>query len=138
MSGPAEYLKPLPNPTPDSQPFWDACARHSLELQKCLNCGQFWFPPGNRCGHCLCADYAWQAVSGKGSVVTFTVMRRAYHPGFSDELPYTVAVVELEEGPRLVTNVIDCGPEDMKIGMPVEVVFSDCSDEATLPLFRPA
>jgi uncharacterized OB-fold protein len=137
MSAPAEYLKPLPHPSPDSQPFWDACQRHSLEMQKCSSCGQFWFPPGNRCSHCLSPEYSWKPLTGRGSVVTFTVMRRAYQSGFANELPYTVAVVELAEGPRMISNVIDCDPDAVTVGMPVEVVFRDCTDEATLPLFRP-
>jgi uncharacterized protein len=137
MSVEAEYLKPLPHPTPDSEPFWEACRRHSLEMQKCNACGQFWFPPGNRCVHCLSDAWDWKALSGKGSVVTFTVMRRAYHPGFSSDLPYTVAVIELQEGPRLISNVVDCAPEAVEIGMAVQVVFQDATPEASLPLFRP-
>ena len=137
MSAPAEYLKPLPQPTPDSEPFWEACRRHSLEMQQCSSCGQFWFPPGNRCAHCLSETWRWQPLSGKGSVITFTVMRRAYQSGFADELPYTVAVIELREGPRLISNVIGCPPEAVQVGMPVQVVFEDCTPEATLPKFIP-
>jgi len=131
-----EYLKPLPRSTPETAPFWEACRRHSLELQQCDACSKFWFPPSNRCPHCLSADWKWSAVSGKGQVFTFTVFHRAYHKGFADELPYAVAVVELDEGPRLVSNVVGCAPEDVKIGMPVSVIFQDVTADATLFKFQ--
>lgn len=134
----AGSLKPLPRPTWDSAPFWDACLRHSLELQRCVACGKFWFPPSNRCAHCLSDSWDWRPVAGRGTLVTFTVMRRAYHPGFEDELPYTVAVVELTEGPRLITNLVGCQPQEARVGLPVTVLFEDLSPEATLPVFRPA
>ena len=134
---PLENLKPLPRSTPESAPFWDACRRHALELQQCDACQQFWFPPSNRCPHCLSADWKWSPVSGNGEVFTFTVFHRAYHKGFAGELPYAVAVVELAEGPRLVSNIVGCAPESVKIGLPVSVVFEDVTDEATLFKFKP-
>jgi uncharacterized protein len=132
-----EYLKPLPRSTPETAPFWEACRRHTLELQQCDACGKFWFPPSNRCQHCLSADWKWMPVSGNGEVFTFTVFHRAYHKGFADELPYAVAVVELDEGPRLVSNVVGCAPEDVKIGMPVSVIFDDVTEDTTLFKFQP-
>jgi uncharacterized protein len=132
-----EYLKPLPRSTPESEPFWEACRRHSLELQRCDACGKFWFPPSNRCPHCLSGDWKWSPVSGSGQVFTFTVFHRAYHKGFADELPYAVAVVELHEGPRLVSNIVGCAPDDVKIGMPVAVVFEDVTADTTLFKFEP-
>ena len=134
----AAYTRPLPNPTPDSAAFWEACQQHVLKLQQCNACGEFWFPPGNRCGHCWSESWEWKPVSGRGQLFTFTVIRRAYHAGFADGLPYNVAVVQLEEGPRLVSNVVECAPEDLKVGMPLSVVFEDVTPETTLPKFRPA
>ena len=133
-----EYLKPLPRPTPDSARFWEACRAHRLELQRCSGCERFWFPPGNRCAHCWGDSWEWRPVSGRGQLFTFTVMRRAYHPGFADDLPYVVAIVELEEGPRLISNLVDCAPESVRIGMPVSVMFDDVTADVTLPKFRPA
>ena len=135
---PADYAKPLPRPTAESAPFWEACRRHELALQCCTACGRFWFPPANRCAHCWSETWEWTPVSGRGRVFTFTVFQRAFHRAFVDEVPYAVAVVELEEGPRLMSNVVGCGPDEVSVGMPVTVVFDDVTPEVTLPRFRPA
>jgi uncharacterized protein len=132
-----EYTKPLPRPTWDSAAFWEACQQHRLELQFCTDCQRFWFPPGNRCGHCWGSAWEWRPVSGRGQVFTFTIIHRAYHPGFGDDLPYNVAVVELEEGPHLITNVVECPLDELRVGLPVSVVFDDVTAEATLPKFKP-
>jgi len=132
-----QYLKPIPRATPESAPFWEACHRHSLELQQCRACSKFWFPPSNRCPHCLSDEWQWSPVSGQGEVFTFTVFHRAYHKGFSDEIPYAVAVVELAEGPRLVSNIVGCAVDAVKIGMPVSVVFEDVTEDTTLFKFQP-
>lgn len=138
MSEPSgAYARPLPQPTPESQPFWDGCRRHALELQRCQACQAFWFPPSSRCPRCWASAWDWRPVSGRGEVFTFTVMRRAYHPGFVDQLPYVVAVVQLEEGPRLISNVVGCEPDAVDVGMAVEVFFEDVTAEVTLPKFRP-
>lgn len=133
----AEYLKPLPRSTPESDPFWEACSRHVLELQRCDACHQFWFPPSHRCIHCLSDAWTWTPVSGRGQVYTFTVFHRAYHRAFTDEIPYAVAVVELEEGPRLISNVVGCAPGEVRVGMPVSVVFEDVTEDTTLFKFQP-
>jgi uncharacterized OB-fold protein len=141
MSGPtsatAEAPRLLPRPSPESKPFWDACARHELHLQRCASCGQFWFPPANRCQHCWSDRFAWTPVSGRGEVHTFTVYHRAYAPELAERLPYIVAIVALEEGPRLISNVADCEPSAVRVGMPVEVVFSDISQDVSVHAFRP-
>jgi uncharacterized protein len=127
----------LPQPTAESQPFWDACARHELVLPRCASCERFWFPPANRCQHCWSDDYAWTPVSGRASLFTYTVYRRAYAPELVDQLPYVVGIVELEEGPRLITNVVDCDPDRLRVELPVEVVFLDIADGVALHAFRP-
>ncbi len=127
----------LPQPTPESRPFWDACALHHLAIQRCDSCGRFWFPPSNRCQHCWSEEFAWPEVSGYGELYTFTVYHRAYAPELVTQLPYVVGVVQLEEGPRLITNIIDCEPGQVRVGMPVEVVFRDIAEGVTLHAFRP-
>jgi uncharacterized protein len=134
---PGRPRRVLPQPTTESMPFWEALARHELVIQSCTDCGLFWFPPGNRCQHCWSADGAWTPLSGRGRLFSFTVYHRAYAAELADQLPYVVGVVELDEGPRLITNVVGCPPGDVRVGMPVEVVFDDLDDGVALHAFRP-
>lgn len=136
MSG--DYNKPLPVPSPVTEPFWRAACRHELVLQRCHACGRYVYYPRALCPHCLSDDLRWTPVSGRGSVYSFTVARRPTASVFADWVPYVIAVIELEEGPRMTTNVVGCAPEDVRIGMAVEVVFEDVTDEVTLVKFRPA
>ncbi|MFC2071356.1 Zn-ribbon domain-containing OB-fold protein, partial [Chloroflexota bacterium] len=96
------------------------------------------YPPAMICPHCLNLESEWVKLSGKGRVHSFIVVRRAFNPTFADEIPYTVAVIETEEGTRMVSNVIGCKPEDVRVDMPVEVVFEDVTEEFTLHKFKPA
>ncbi|MBO0869056.1 MAG: OB-fold domain-containing protein [Micromonosporaceae bacterium] len=127
----------LPRPTAESQPFWDGCARHELLLQRCLPHGHFWFPPANICQRCWSTEYAWTPVCGLAELFTFTVYRRAYAAELADQLPYVVGIVELVEGPRLISNIVGCAPEQVRIGMKLEVVFEDLDDAVTLHAFQP-
>jgi len=131
-----EYNKPLPEITPDNQPFWEACKRHELCLQRCQDCGHLRLP-SPICQQCLSMNSEWVRVSGRGKVYTWTTIYQRYHPAFAEELPYNVTMVALEEGPRLLANIVDCKNEDLRIGMEVEVVFEDVTEEITLPKFRP-
>jgi hypothetical protein len=133
-----DYSGPIPVPTPESKPFWDATRRHELSLQRCRACAQWVFYPRAACPHCLSGDLEWRRVSGRGTVHTFTVAHRG-QKGFPLGSPYVIAMVELEEGPRLMTNLVDVVPDptQIRIGMPVEVVFEDVSAEIALPRFRP-
>ena len=131
-----DVTRPLPVPTAESQPFWDGCRRRELLLQRCATCTRAWFPPAGRCPHCLSTDWAWAPVSGRGTVYSFVVYRRAYHPWLADRLPYVVAVVALDEGPRMISNVVGCDPAAVTCDAPVEVVFEDVAEGVTLPLFR--
>lgn len=133
----SEYAKPLPVSSPESQPFWEGCRRHELLLQRCARCRAFWFPPSILCPECLSTVWEWTKTNGLGKVYSFVVFHRVYHTGFADEVPYVVAVVELEEGPRLTSNIIGCDPRIVHCEMPVEVVFEDISEAVTLPKFRP-
>ena len=135
----SDYTGPLPVPTPETKPFWDAARRHELTLPRCRPCGSFFFFPRSVCPRCLSADVEWRQVSGRGTLHTFTVVHRGAK-GFPLGTPYVIAVVELAEGPRMMTNLVGAEPDPAKlrIGMPVEVVFRDVSSEVTLPHFRPA
>lgn len=137
----AEYRKPLPDPIAETQPYWDGCKRHELLIQKCDQCGKFQFYPRSFCTNreCQSTSLTFQKVSGKGSIYTYSINYRPA-PGFNGETPYVVALVELEGtgGVRMMTNVINVDPQQVKVNMPVEVVFDDVTEEITLPKFRPA
>jgi len=132
-----EYRKPLPDPELDSQLFWEGCKRHELILKECLSCGMHRFVSRLFCPRCQAEETRWVKGSGKGEVYTYTVMHQPYHPAFAPDLPYVVAIIELEEGVRLISNVIGCRPQEVDVGMKVEVVFDDVTDEVTLPKFKP-
>jgi len=130
--------RPLPEPTEASRPYWDACRQHELQLQRCGSCGAFRFPAGFMCPECSSLDLAWHRVSGRGRVHAYTVVHRAPHPALAGEAPYVVALIELDEGACLMSNVVGCRAEDVRVDMPVEVVFRDLTPSVTLPLFRPS
>ena len=131
------YQKPLPRIDETNRSYWEAAKQHELVLQRCHECGQYRYPPGNTCPNCLSDSMVWVKASGQGTVYTWTVFHQVYHPAFAGDVPYAVVAVELEEGPRMTTNLADCPIEDIRIGMPVEVVFDDVTEEITLPKFRP-
>lgn len=126
---------PLPRPSYLSQPYWDACRRNELVVQRCRACGQHIFIPQPACTRCLSGDLEWVRSSGRGTVYSYTVVWRPQQPAF--DVPYTVAIVDMEEGWKTLTNIIDCPVEDVRVGMAVEVEFVAMSDEITLPMFRP-
>jgi len=131
------YNKPLPNVNQDTSEFWTGCKVHELRFQKCKDCGHIRWPAATICPMCHSRDAQWIVASGKGKVYTFVVYHVAYHPGFKDEIPYVVAVVELEEGPHLLTNIVGCGNDEVRCDMPVEVTWEDITDRFSLPKFRP-
>ena len=134
-----DYTGPIPLPTPESRPFWEAARRHELMLPLCRACGKYHYYPRATCPHCLSGDLEWRRVSGRGCVHTFTVVHRG-PKGFPLPTPFVMAVVELEEGPRMMTNVVGVAADPVSIpfGMPVEVTFTDVTPEVALPHFRPA
>jgi uncharacterized OB-fold protein len=132
-----EYTKPLPEVTAAMRPFWDAARRHELVVQRCDSCRTHRFPARDICSRCLSRDATWVRVSGRGTVFSWAVMHQVYHPGFASDVPYAVVVVALDEGARLVSNVVGCPPDEIRADMPVEVVFEDVTPEVTLPKFRP-
>lgn len=129
--------KPLPSIDSISKPFWDAAAEHVLRIQRCTGCGRWQHTPVVCCPVCS-GELDWAEASGRGTVHTFTIIRQVYHPAFTDEVPYNVAVVELEEGPFMVTNVVGCDENGLRIDMPVEVTFEDVADGMSIPKFAPA
>ena len=129
---------PLPVPSEDSAPFWEYLQQGELRLQRCLVCSTFAHPPRLMCPECGSFDREWVAVSGRGTVYSYVVTRQAIHPSFEGHTPYATVVVELAEGPRLTSNLVDVAVDDIAIGLPVEVAFVTVSDEVTLPLFRRA
>ncbi len=132
-----EIPKPIPALTEDTKPYWEGCARHELLIQHCQDCGHFRFPPSGLCPKCMSTNTEWVAVSGKGQVYSWTIFHYVYHPAYAKDIPYNVAIVQLNEGPLLHTNIVECNNEDIYIGMPVEVIFEDVNDEISLPKFRP-
>ena len=129
--------KPLPGIDEDNKPFWDYCRQHELRMQKCSQCSQLFYPPSALCPHCHSMKSEWVKLSGKGKVFSFVIVRQAPHPAFAKDAPYVVAIIETAEGPRFASNVIGCKPEEVKIDMPVEVVFEDVNKDIALPKFKP-
>ena len=130
--------RPAPQPSPESNAFWRAARHHTLVLPRCNQCGEFWFPPALFCPACLSGDMALRKVSGRGRVYTFSVVHRANHPAFAGEVPYVVAVIELDEGPRMLSNVVDIDPDKVRCDMRVAVKFLDLAADISIPVFSPS
>jgi len=133
-----KYLKPLPVIDEEMRPWWEALQRHELYVQKCRDCGDLRYHPRAQCTNCLSPRTEWIRCSGRGTVYTFTTTYQNQGAGFRESLPYIMAWVELEEGVKMLTNLVECRPEEAKIGMPVEVVYEDVTPQVTLAKFRPA
>lgn len=127
----------LPLANPDTKPFWDGCVRGEFLLQRCAACGAYRHPPSPTCARCLGDRCEWVAASGSGTVYSFTVVREQRAPGWDAMVPYVLTVVALAEGPHVLTNLTNVRPEDVRIGMAVEVTFAELGDGAKLPLFQP-
>ncbi len=134
--------KAIQHPRPgidwETRAFWEGCARHELVLQRCRRCQAVQHRPRALCASCLADDIEHFIASGRGSVHTFTVTYQNHAPGFREALPYVLAYVELEEGVRMLTNLVDCPPDSIEIGMPVRVTFADLEEGVSIPRFRPA
>ncbi len=122
----------------DTQPFWEGCARGELLLQRCDACGSYRHPPSPVCPNCLSDKHAWVPSSGRGKVYTFVVVRETRARGWDKMVPYVVAVISLDEGPHMLTDLINVAPEAVTIDMPVAVTFEELDGTTRLPLFRPA
>jgi uncharacterized OB-fold protein len=126
--------KPLPRPGHESRPFWEGAKAGKLMLPRCDACGEFWFPPSERCPHCLSTNFQWREAKGEGRIYSFVVYHRVYHPAFEADVPYVVAIVELDEGPRLLTNIVGA-PDKVRCDARVRVEFVQASAEVVLPKF---
>lgn len=129
---------PLPQPSIETEPFWAAVQERRLILPTCDACAVAVFPPTVACSACGSATFTWKTASGRGSVYSFVVYRRVYHPAFKDKLPYVVAVVALDEGPRLISNIVETPLDEVHCDMPVTVVFEDARDGYLIPKFKRA
>jgi len=139
VSDPKKEPKPRPAPVADAEtePYWTAAKEGRLVVQRCTTCGNHQLYPRWRCLRCR-GEVQWVDASGGGTVYSFTVIRQNFARPFRELLPYVVALVDLDEGPRLMTNLVGCDPEDVRIGMPVRVTFEEVSEDASIPLFEPA
>jgi uncharacterized OB-fold protein len=138
MSSPSPAIpKPLPQPTPTTQPFWDAAAQRKLILPVNAAGEVYWYPraldPGT-----LTQPSGWREASGKGTVYAFTVDRRGTAPAFAADAPYVIAIIELDEGPHFTTNIVGCDIEDVQVGLRVEATYEDVGEGVTLVKFKPA
>ncbi len=135
-----EYTKPLPRPlNPDlTRPFWEAAKRHELVLPRCTRCGRYHFYPREICPYCFAQRLEWVPVSGRGRVYTYTVIHQPENRAFRDDVPYVHAIVRLEEGVLMLTNIVECPIEEVRVDMPVVAVFDDVTPEWTLVKFKPA
>ena len=137
--GGADYTKPLPLLHGLSKEFYGWCKQHELRFQRCTDCDTWRHVPREMCAACGSWQWEWVRSTGRGTVFTWTVVARALHPGFKDDVPLAPVVIEMEEpGVRLLSSVVDCHPDELEIGMRVEVVFDDITPEVTLPRFHRA
>ena len=131
------YEKPLPRPDPGTLPYWDALRRHELIYQRCRACHTRFAPYQPTCPNCWSDDVEDRKSSGLGTIYTFSIVYRAPVPAHRPDLPYAVAIVQLNEGPYYTTNIIGCPVDEIHVGMPVEVIFEDVTEQITLAKFRP-
>jgi uncharacterized OB-fold protein len=136
MAGPGLRFD-LPAPDPETQPFWDAARAGTLLIRRCRDCGRTHFYPRPFCPVCWSPHVEWLEASGRATLYTWSVVRRNDLPPFNERVPYVAAVVDLDEGPRMMTNVVDCDFDALEIGMPLEVLFQPIADDVKIPVFRP-
>ena len=129
--------RPLPIVTDENARYWKSARAHALELPYCMACERPFYPPQHRCPSCLGDRIEWRQVSGRARVFSWIVMHQVYDPAFKDRAPYIVASVELEEGPRLITNLVNCPRDGVRIDLPVRAVYEDIDDDLALVYFEP-
>ena len=128
----------LPQPDLETQPFWDAAKEGRFLLKKCADCGEYHFYPRPFCPKCWSENVEWAEASGRATLYTYSVIPTNDLPPFNERVPYVAAVVTLEEGPRVMTNIVDCEFDALQVDMPVEVTFRAISDDFTIPVFTPS
>lgn len=132
-----DFVKPLPNPMPWSQGFWEAAADGRLVLKTCLDCGHVDHPPYLYCTQCGSHRSEWRPACGRAKLVAFAVNTYGVPVAFIDDLPYVLAIVELPEGPRMISNIVGCAHDELRNGMMLEVVFERQDERVVLPKWRP-
>jgi uncharacterized protein len=128
----------LPEIDDVNSPYWDGAKERKLRLQRCTRCRQLRYPISTVCPNCLSDELEWETVSGRGEVYTFGVFRHRYNESWGDRVPYAVAIVRLEEGPFVISDLVGVDVDDVRIGMPVRVRFEAATPEVTVPRFAPA
>ncbi|MGQ0825047.1 MAG: Zn-ribbon domain-containing OB-fold protein [Actinomycetota bacterium] len=128
----------LPTPDVETQAFWDGCRDGQLLVKHCNACGGDYFYPRPFCPQCWSADVEWKRACGRATLYTYSIVRQNDLPPFHERVPYVTAIVELAEGPRVMTNIRGCDFDVLEIGMPLEVEFRAITDDVTIPVFRPA
>ena len=127
----------LPRPTPDTKTYWEGCRQHQLLIQRCSECNKYQFYPRIICTACLSNNIEWVKAKGCGEILSYTIVRKAISEAYAADVPYVIALIKLEEGPKMMSNIVNCQPDKVMIGMLVEVVFDDWSEELSIPMFQP-
>lgn len=133
-----DFVKPLPQPQPWSKPFWEAARQGQLVCKTCMDCGQVDHPPYLYCTHCGSHLSEWRKTRGLATLVAYAVNTYGVPVAFMEDLPYVLAIVQLPEGPRMISNIVECNPDDLSNGMALEVVFHEVASGVVLPKWRPA
>ncbi len=137
MSNTTLSNKPIPKPTPETQPFWQGCSEGELRLQHCSDCEHVQYPPRRLCSGCFSTNVEWRTSSGRGTVLSWSMVVAPGAPGFSEEVPFIAAMITLNEGPVMLSVLRACEPDQVEFDMPVEVLFEQRSDSIFVPYFRP-
>jgi uncharacterized protein len=133
-----KITRPLPTIDADTAPFWESTRAHAMKLQRCNRCENFWYYPGPVCRHCGAQDWAWTAVSGTGTIYSFSVLERAKGNPFEGDVPIAIVLIRLDEGPVMMSNLIDYEPGDLAVDAAVTIDYEDVDETVTLAVFRPA
>ena len=129
--------KNLPRSTPETKVFWEGCREGELRIQRCADCGEHQFYPRIICSHCTSDQIEWVVSQGQGELISYTVVRRAVSDAYAAEVPYVIGIIQLTEGPTMMSSLVDCDCENVTVGTKVEVVFENWTEEISVPKFRP-
>jgi len=129
--------KPIPRPTPETEQFWAGCAKGELRLQHCASCGHVQYPPRKLCSGCFSQDVEWRRASGRGRIRSWSIVVAPGAPGFDAEIPFISVLIQLDEGPTMLSVLRNCEADDVDFDQPVEVVFEQRAEEIFVPYFRP-
>ena len=133
----ADAPQPIkPTITDVNRPFWDACRERRLMAQRCTNCGELRYPAAAVCPQCLSIASEWRELSGRGEIFSFIVVHRGYHPYWAARVPYNVALIELEEGLRMFSNIVGTANDQLQVGQKVKVAFEQRAEELVVPVFE--